>query len=112
MVNSLIRLEVYAKINRKQERSFVYFFSPRQSKYFLKKIKTYATGQSPNSLHGCQEPDDQGNPYETEARVMEQMIRRIIRAAVESFPINRTKKAEILQRLTKENLHGGEHHEP
>lgn len=43
---------------------------------------------------------------------MEQMIRRIIRAAVESFPINRTKKAEILQRLTKENLHGGEHHEP
>lgn len=42
---------------------------------------------------------------------MEQMIRRIIRAAVESFPINRTKKVEILQKLTKENLHGGEHHE-
>lgn len=42
---------------------------------------------------------------------MEQIIRRIIRAAVESFPINRTKKAEILQKLTKENLHGGEHHE-
>jgi hypothetical protein len=40
---------------------------------------------------------------------MEQILRRIIRAAVESFPI--TKKVEILQKLTKENLHGGEHHE-
>lgn len=110
MVNSLSCLEVYAKINRKQGRSFVCFLVPDRVKFF-EKNKTYATGQSPNSLHGCQEPDDQGNPYETEARVMEQMIRRIIRAAVESFPINRTKKAEILQRLTKENLHGGEHHE-
>lgn len=42
---------------------------------------------------------------------MEQILRRIIRAAVESFPIDRKKKADILQKLTKENLHGGEHHE-
>lgn len=42
---------------------------------------------------------------------MEQMIRRIIRAAVESFPIDRKKKADILQKLTKEKSFGGEHHE-
>ena len=42
---------------------------------------------------------------------MEQIIRRIIRAAVESFPIDRKKKADILQRLTKEKFHGGEYHE-
>lgn len=42
---------------------------------------------------------------------MEQMIRRFIRVAVESFPIDRKKKAEILKRLTERNLHGGKHHE-
>ena len=42
---------------------------------------------------------------------MEQMIRRLIRAEVESFPIDRKKKAEILKRLTERNLHGGEYHE-
>ena len=42
---------------------------------------------------------------------MEQMIRWLIRAAVESFPIDRKKKAEILKRLTERNLHGGEYHE-
>lgn len=42
---------------------------------------------------------------------MEQILRRIIRAAVESFPIDRKKKADLLQRLIKEKPHGGEHHE-
>ena len=42
---------------------------------------------------------------------MEQMIRRLIRAAVESFPIDRNKKADSLRKLTKEKPFGGEHHE-
>ena len=42
---------------------------------------------------------------------MEQMIRRLIRAAMESFPIDRKKKADILRKLTKEKPFGGEHHE-
>lgn len=42
---------------------------------------------------------------------MEQILRRLIRAAVESFPIDRKKKADLLQRLTNKTVQGGEHHE-
>lgn len=42
---------------------------------------------------------------------MEQIIRRLIRAAVESFPIDGKKKADLLRRLTSKTAQGGEHHE-
>lgn len=86
-------------------------FLPAPGNKNFEKIKKYATQRPSHSLHGCQEPERQEITYETEEAELEQMIRRIIRAAVESFPIDRTKKADILQRLIGEKLAGGEHHE-
>ena len=42
---------------------------------------------------------------------MERMIQRLIRAAVESFPIDPRRKADILRRLIKGKSGGGEYHE-
>jgi hypothetical protein len=36
------------------------------------------------------------------AHVLDQVIRKIIRAAIESFPIDKGKKAELLQWIVKE----------
>lgn len=41
---------------------------------------------------------------------MEQILRWMIRVAVESFPINQKKKEDILQRLAQEKTRGGERH--
>lgn len=35
--------------------------------------------------------------------MLEAMIKRIIRAAIESFPIDEKKKAELLKQIMKEN---------
>ena len=80
-----------------------------RTKFFCQKIKNLQPGRFLIRFMGVQHLT--GIIRETEEENMEQIIRRLIRAAVESFPIDRKKKADILQRLTKETAQGGEHHE-
>lgn len=80
-------------------------------KIFLSKIKIYATKQLSNSFHECPGHNQLEFFREMEEANMDQIIRRIIRTAVESFPIDPKKKAELLNWLIKGKTHGGEHHE-
>lgn len=77
--------------------------------FFAKKSKPLQPGPFPIRFMGVQ--NFTGISHETEEKNMEQIIRRLIRAAVESFPIDRKKKADLLQRLTNKTAQGGEHHE-
>ena len=56
-----------------------------------------ATTPPPHSFHGCGGPQ----PCRKKEAGMNKIIQRIIKTAIESFPINERKKAEGLQNIIR-----------